>query len=277
MPNSYKMALNELQELEFKPVCHKTAARLLVHNCQLVEDMNESTFHTESSPETRDFVDAYAASLALCDLERGGFQIPTECDKFREPALNQLSRQNMGRLHLSTKEVKICLHAFGSSSSAWSTWVSYRHKAFAFCEAARIDNEKGMWLLFEYTLKPICNCLYLIDQQILLAQRLVDIMGRYANDVEEQFKQHMTDLESRTEATVGRINELSPQVDYLKNSLESWQKSFFGQLSRTVQVIISPGCKLTRYFSNWFTGNYRRGQFGSGACSKSGANAPSDS
>lgn len=119
------------------------AARLLVNNCQLVDGKNEATILTDSGRQVRDFVDSYAASLAICDLERGSFTIPKECAKFREPSLSQIAVRNDLQLHVSPREIGLCLSALATSDAAWSTWVSYRHKALRFCEAARADNEKG--------------------------------------------------------------------------------------------------------------------------------------
>ncbi|KAI1410721.1 hypothetical protein F5Y13DRAFT_192048 [Hypoxylon sp. FL1857] len=190
----HEIALNELRELESEPLCHRTAARLLVNNCELLEGKDEATFLTDSGRKIRDFVDSYAASLAICDLERGGFHIPRECANFQEPILNQLPLQNLGQLH--------------------STWVSYRHKALRFCEVARADNEKA--------------------QHILLFQRLTKIMGRFTDDVDKQFEQRFNNLDLRAQATGGRIDELSPKVDRLSDSLKSVEM-FFNQLIHSVK------------------------------------------
>jgi hypothetical protein len=147
LPNIYAVALSELQELESEPLCHRVAARLLVNNCQLVDGKDEATILTDSGRQVRDFVDSYAASLAICDLERGSFEIPKECAKFREPSLSQIAMRNEPQLHVSPGEIGLCLSALAASDAAWSTWVSYRHKALRFCEAARADNEKGGSLL----------------------------------------------------------------------------------------------------------------------------------
>ncbi|KAI2472886.1 hypothetical protein F4781DRAFT_427978 [Annulohypoxylon bovei var. microspora] len=195
LPNSYQVALNELRELESEPLCHRTAARLLVNNCEILESKNDATVLTDSGRKIRDFVDSYAASLAICDLERGSFNIPRECAKFREPVLNLLPIQNSGQLH--------------------NTWVNYRHKALRFCEAARADNEKA--------------------QQILLFERLTKIMGRFTDDVDKQFGQHMNDLDLRAQATGDRIDELSPKVDHLKDMLKSVEDIFLGQLIQGVK------------------------------------------
>lgn len=114
-----------------------------MNNCQLLEGKDEATVLTDSGRKIRDFVDSYAASLAICDLERGRFAIPAECAKLQEPTLSQLPIQNTAHLHVTTAEIDSCLSGLGASDSAWNTWVSYRHKALRFCEAARADNDKG--------------------------------------------------------------------------------------------------------------------------------------
>lgn len=145
LPSIYAIALSELQELESEPLCHRVAARLLVSNCQLLDGKDEATVLTDSGRQLRDFIDSYAASLAICDLERGRFSIPSGCAKFRESSLSLLSPNDEPTLHVSSKEIDLCLSALGTSDSAWNTWVSYRHKALRFCEAARADNEKGSY------------------------------------------------------------------------------------------------------------------------------------
>lgn len=143
LPKIYAAAIKELQDLESEPLCHRTAARLLVNDCQMLEGKDEATVLTGSGRKIRDFVDFYAASLAICDLERGSFVIPTACARFREGPLSQLPMSQQHQLHVSSREIDSCLTGLAKSDSAWSTWVSYRHKALRFCEAARADNEKS--------------------------------------------------------------------------------------------------------------------------------------
>ena len=148
--DAYEMTLQELRQLESEPYCHRIAARLLVNNCELLEGKDEATVLTDSGRQIRDFVDSYAASLAICDLERGNFVIPGECANFREPVLSHLPLGNTANLHVTSDEIDSCLAGLGASDSAWNTWVSYRHKALRFCDAARADNDKGMlrWTRF---------------------------------------------------------------------------------------------------------------------------------
>jgi len=141
----YAATLDELHELESAPLCHRNAARLLVNNCELLDGKDDATVLTDSGQTSRDFVDSYAASLAICDLERGSFNIPHSCAQFQEQALARLaiSSHSQPQLHVSTSEIDRCLEGLAQSDSAWNTWVSYRHKALRFCEAARVDNLKG--------------------------------------------------------------------------------------------------------------------------------------
>lgn len=143
LSDAYAVALHELQELESEPLCHRTAAYLLVDNCHLLAGKDEATVLTDSGRVARDFVDAYAASLAICDLERGSFRIPYSCSKFQENALSKIPALPKAELHVSALEIDKCLEGLAQSDSAWTTWVSYRHKALRFCDAARSDNEKG--------------------------------------------------------------------------------------------------------------------------------------
>lgn len=144
LPDVYATTLEELRELESAPLCHRNAARLLVNNCQLLDGKDDATVLTDSGQASRDFVDSYAASLAICDLERGSFRIPSSCAKFQEQALARLSVLPQPQLHVSSTEIDRCLEGLAQSDSAWNTWAIYRQKALRFCEAARADYMKGM-------------------------------------------------------------------------------------------------------------------------------------
>ncbi|GAB1315695.1 hypothetical protein MFIFM68171_05905 [Madurella fahalii] len=199
LPNIFAVALSELQELESEPLCHRVAARLLVNNCQLVDGKDEATILTDSGQQVRDFVDSYAASLAICDLERGSFKIPAECAKFREPSLSQIAIRSEPQLHVSPREIGLCLSALAASDAAWSTWVSYRHKALRFCEAARADNEKA--------------------QNILLYQRLTRVIAQLTDGVEAELQKRMDELDNRARQSVEKLEQLAPRIDQLKDKI----------------------------------------------------------
>ncbi|KAI8623030.1 hypothetical protein F5Y19DRAFT_468834 [Xylariaceae sp. FL1651] len=215
VPTSYEVALNELQELESEPLCHRISARLLVNNCQLLDGKDEATVLTDSGRKIRDFVDSYAASLAICDLERGRFAIPAGCSKFQEATLSQLPIQNQAHLHVTSGEIDDCLSGLGTSDSAWNTWVSYRHKALRFCEAARADHNK--------------------DQNILLFQRLTKIMNRLTDGVDENFERRMHDLDLLAQIAGDKIDSLSPLLDKLQHGLEDADNMLSDRLLRVIK------------------------------------------
>ncbi|TRX94325.1 hypothetical protein FHL15_004792 [Xylaria flabelliformis] len=218
-PSLYEIALHELQELESEPLCHQTAARLLVNNCHLLEGKDEATVLTDSGRKIRDFIDAYAASLAICDLERGRFTIPAECFKFQESTLSQLPIQDAAVLHVTSAEINSCLSGLGASGSAWNTWVSYKHKALRYCEAARVENDKA--------------------QNIILFQRLTKIMGSLADEVDVKTEQRMSNLDLRTQAVEDKIESLSPLLKKLQHNLEHADQMLSRDLLQGLKVRMS--------------------------------------
>lgn len=114
-----------------------------MNNCQLVNGQEEVLTRTDADKTARDFVDAYAISLAICDLERGSFSIPSSCSPFRESTLAMLSAPVKPQLHASTLEITECLRDMAPSDAAWNTWVNYRHQAMRFCQASLAENQKG--------------------------------------------------------------------------------------------------------------------------------------
>ncbi|KAK3939063.1 nuclear fusion protein KAR5 [Diplogelasinospora grovesii] len=215
LPNIYAVALSELQELESEPLCHRVAARLLVNNCQLVDGKDDATILTDSGRQVRDFVDSYAASLAICDLERGSFAIPKECSKFREPSLSQIAIRDEPQLHVSSKEIGLCLSALAASDAAWTTWISYRHKALRFCEAARADNEKA--------------------QNILLYQRLTQVIAKLVDGVEVELQRRMDEIDVRARQSAESLAQLTPHIDQLRDGLERVEGYITKDLEATIR------------------------------------------
>ncbi|KAK3332002.1 hypothetical protein B0T19DRAFT_448369 [Cercophora scortea] len=193
-PDYFAVALSELQELESEPLCHRVAARLLVNNCQLVDGKDEASILTDSGRKVRDFVDSYAASLAICDLERGSFSIPEECSKFRERTLSQIAMRSEPQLHVSPNEISLCLSSLAASDAAWSTWISYRHKALRFCEAARLTEgveaelQKRMDDLDNRARQSVENLEKLNPQVEQLQHKLAEVNKYLSVDLESTLK-----------------------------------------------------------------------------------------
>ncbi|KAK7421528.1 hypothetical protein QQZ08_009943 [Neonectria magnoliae] len=226
----YNIALRELQELESEPLCHRIAARLLVNNCHLLDGQDEATVHIDSGRATRDFVDSYAASLAICDLERGSFSIPPSCFKFREAALASLPVPAQPQLHVSTSEIDTCLEGLARSDSAWNTWVSYRHKALRFCEVARADNEKA--------------------HNIHLYQRVTKILETLTTQIEIEIEERLQSLNRVIHHTTDSVDTFAIQVDQLRSGLDKMGELIQDQLQRTAQVTTNCSIDFIKLTSN---------------------------
>lgn len=234
LPNKYAIALSELQELESEPLCHRIAARLLVNNCHLLDGQDDATVHTDSGRAARDFVDSYAASLAICDLERGSFTIPYSCANFREPILAVLPIPSEPRLHVPTIEIDKCLEGLAQSDSAWNTWVSYRHKALRFCEAARADNEKGKQQ--SAGLGFFAGSQYMAAQNLHLYQRVTKILEKLTTDVERETEERLRSLNRVFQEASDSVESFVPQVEKLKMGLEGLSAIVEGGLTQGAYV-----------------------------------------
>jgi Tht1-like nuclear fusion protein len=213
LSNSYALALSELRELESEPLCHRNAARLLVNHCQILEGKDEATVHTDSGRLTRDFVDSYATSLAICDLERGSFRIPSECNPFRETTLANLPIPSSPKLHVPTVQIDKCLEGLAQSDSAWNTWISYRHKALRFCDAARADNQKGKHTaVFRTSANEV-------DEHIRLYQRVSNILERLTTEVESHMESRLTSLNNALDRADSLVEGIHPRVDTISLGL----------------------------------------------------------
>lgn len=136
-------AANDIIALEGEPVCHTVAARFLANNCRILEGKDDATMLTDSGRHIRDFLESYAVSLAICDLERGNKTIPDACTKFRETTLAQIPVQPTAHLHVTSDEIQGCLSTFAGSAVIWGTYISHKQNALRFCEAAMSENSRG--------------------------------------------------------------------------------------------------------------------------------------
>jgi hypothetical protein len=135
--------MSELKRLEQEPTCHKVAVQLLMNNCHGLEDLAEEDYQVDSGKLQKHHVESFAASLAICDLERGKFDIPYACTPFTSTVMHRAARDGHEKLEVTPDEVGWCLEALGQDHSHWNTWLSYRDKALLFCRAARFDIDKG--------------------------------------------------------------------------------------------------------------------------------------
>ncbi|KAF4991087.1 hypothetical protein FGRMN_8047 [Fusarium graminum] len=215
LSNVYTIAIQELQELESEPLCHRNAARLLVNNCHLLDGQDDAKIHIDSGRAARDFVDSYAVSLAICDLERGSFRIPAACSKFRETSLAALPIATVPLLHVSTIEIDGCLEGLAQSDSAWNTWVSYRHKALRFCDAARADHEK--------------------DENLQTYQRITKILAKLTHDIDADLGAKAQSIHRAFDAASQSADSIGSQVHHIRTEMDKASKFLRHELRHAVQ------------------------------------------
>ncbi|TAQ89372.1 hypothetical protein B7494_g2329 [Chlorociboria aeruginascens] len=193
----YTKAMVELKRLEEEPLCHRVAAQLLMNNCQGLENISEQEYQLQSPRLQRHHVESFAASLAICDLERGRFVIPNACMPFSSSVLFRVSQDRKGNLQVSPDQVGECLEALGQDHSHWNTWLSYRDKALLFCRAARLDIDK--------------------DQSILLHKQLTKIMTEFATELDYDLKCQMEKMAEYAHATNLYFEGVRSQAELMAN------------------------------------------------------------
>ncbi|KAL2874596.1 hypothetical protein SGCOL_010265 [Colletotrichum sp. CLE4] len=226
LPNVYAVAMQELQELESEPLCHRIAARLLVNNCQLLEGKDDATVLIDSGRQIRDFVDSYAASLAICDLERGSFVIPSGCAPFRERALANLPVSKVAQLHVSPRQIDSCLSGLAKSDSAWNTWLSDSAKLLA-----QTMTKVNVYPPYVGSLSDLAAA-----QSIRLYQRLTEVLSKLSEGVEQELEAHLHAINLRTAETTEQLRQMSPDIDQLRNSLQDLDRFVSGDLMQMAQA-----------------------------------------
>lgn len=164
--------------------------------------------------------------------------IPSSCSQFREPVLAQIPPLAEPKLHVSSSEVDDCLEGLAQSDSAWSTWVSYRHKALGFCEAAQIENEKG---------HPLSGCTitlmahlinFISDKNIRVFEKITEIISKLTTDVEEDIKKGFEAMNRAAQKTSKSLESLNPQISNIKESLIDLEESLVGTYAAQLRVIL---------------------------------------
>ncbi|KAH8601289.1 hypothetical protein B0O99DRAFT_736507 [Bisporella sp. PMI_857] len=232
-PEIYTKAILELKRLEEEPICHRVAAQLLMNNCRGLENMGDSEYQFHSAHLQRHHVESFAASLALCDLERGGFIIPPACVQFTSSYLMRASHGAKGRLEVSPDQVGSCLGALGQDHSHWMTWLSYRDKALLFCRAARFDIDK--------------------DQAILSHKKLTQIMAEFADGLDEDLRSIKQKMSDQAHATDSYFEGMKSQAEHLKNKIQVSIDSIstdFKEAASSIKTTIGSTKDLQRILRN---------------------------
>ncbi|CZR51965.1 uncharacterized protein PAC_01842 [Phialocephala subalpina] len=192
-PEVYTKALMELKRLEQEPICHRTAAQLLMNNCRGIEENDASENQWGSSHLQRHHVESFANGLTMCDAERAKWAIPEACFPFESSALYRASRDKHSRLDVSHHQVGDCIEALGRESSHWTTWINAREKAVTICRAARLDIEK--------------------DQALHMHKHLIELMQQFTDDLEDDLAKLKENLATGSQNAKSFVDNLMNQAE----------------------------------------------------------------
>lgn len=110
-------------------------------HCQLLEE-----FESHAGDRLQDYIDSFAASLAICDLQAADANIPSLCDLFQEQTLQSIIiSSNTQGLHASREQVGHCLKGLHSDQNSWVSFNGNKETANSLCRTAKDDIARGIY------------------------------------------------------------------------------------------------------------------------------------
>ncbi|EPQ67066.1 BgtA-21539 [Blumeria graminis f. sp. tritici] len=205
----YEKASLELKRLSGQPICNRVAAKLLINNCKSLNEIDEQNYHSNRGQLQQDQVDAFAATLTMCDMERANFNIPTSCIMFTSNSL--LGAADIHKeLRFSSHEINECLQGLGKNSKHWATWLSYRDSALLFCRAARLNIER--------------------DESISVHQNLTLILKEFTSDL-------YLDLQSLRSKVARNVDSIESKFKTLDSNSLNWKLTLDNMLKEVLESI----------------------------------------
>lgn len=131
----FSHALELLSSMQSAPSCNRVATATLLKECKSIQGSSSSV-----QPALEDIRSTYAAQLAVCELRGAGSQIPPYCDNRPVPGARRPTPA-VGRP--DTAQLRQCLKSLESRPQWWTSYSNSRQNAVVFCQAARVEIEKG--------------------------------------------------------------------------------------------------------------------------------------
>lgn len=146
----FNEAVRLLDSMKTSPSCNRVAATRLVASCQTFSGGKDST--QSSDPESLDVLrSAYAARLALCEIDGAGTSIPPSClavtvspppQKTRFGFVNRHRGTDAASDEISREVLEGCLKTLESRPQWWTSYSNSRQNALIICQASRMETEK---------------------------------------------------------------------------------------------------------------------------------------
>jgi len=149
----FSQAIRIIHDYDRAPSCHRVATKALLDSCQSLEPADRSANLALDLVKS-----AFAARLAICELNGAGAAIPTECMSMIPKASDDQSLlcrstgyhcdpQEKSKPEfnpISQPETNACLRALESKPQWWTSYSNARQNAVLMCHAAREQIEHGM-------------------------------------------------------------------------------------------------------------------------------------
>ncbi|KAL2069671.1 hypothetical protein VTL71DRAFT_14350 [Oculimacula yallundae] len=207
-PEFYTEALIRLERLEDQPLCHRVAAQLLMKNCRGLDGIDKQTYQLNSDHIQKHHIEAFTASLTVCEMDEVSFSVPEACAPFSSASIFQHARE-VGHLNVSREQTVDCKTAIHQNPSNQHIWSNFVTSATVFCRAARSELEN--------------------DQHILLHKQLVENMAKFSEAVRddmEMIRKKMSDnaraADSYLEKAMNNVNDWTAK---LKQQFQSASKN----------------------------------------------------
>ncbi|KAL9113844.1 MAG: hypothetical protein Q9227_001978 [Pyrenula ochraceoflavens] len=217
--STYQSALKFLSDMETLPTCHRTATSHLIISCQEVDGHGRhgSRYDSVKLDLLRDI---YAARLALCELERAGTSLPSNCSGVTQFSVSghlesaSVNGDVIAALDaLRQAYLTPCTQALYGNQQQWTSYSNSHQNAVVTCQAARIDVEKDMMVKVAKNLTR--NTEY-VDQVLMEAahrhKSQLDDHLAFAKSVASFHQQLLTDLDAARGGLKFGIAEIVAEV-----------------------------------------------------------------
>jgi len=149
----FSHAIRIIHDYDRAPSCHRIATKALLDSCQSLEPAAHSANHALDLIKS-----AFAARLAICELDSAGAAIPPECLLMMPRTSDEQSLlcrstgyhcdtngpEGRGHFQPTTKQQNNnCLKALESKPQWWTSYSNARQNAVLMCHAAREQIEYG--------------------------------------------------------------------------------------------------------------------------------------
>jgi hypothetical protein len=99
---------------------------------------------TQSGDLIQDYIDSFAASLAICDLKAADASITRSCESFQDSTLREIATTNIRGLHATRAQIGHCMKGLHADQNSWVSFNGNKETANSLCRTAKEDLSRGI-------------------------------------------------------------------------------------------------------------------------------------